>query len=196
MATINRKGEEREEVCTACGRTFIARGHAKYCSDKCRAKARRSRRSETVTTRGWDQLGSYRGCIGCTDFALDAKTCDYLLNNGHCRPCKINEGGGCAVKSRRNRIGCTRNSMRTWSVQDAARLLAEGKTVDEVAQELNANRNSVKEWLIWGDTDKAVRKSIPEPPPEKRHRGRPRKFSDEQFRSAYEQGLTDRQMAE
>lgn len=198
MATINRQGAEREEVCTVCGKKFIARGHAKYCSRKCRdrTKTKAYRVGDTMSALNADYSAKYKGCIGCTDFALSEKTCDYLLNNGHCRPCRINEGGGCAVRSRKNRIGNTRNGMRTWSTQDAARLLAEGKSVRAAARELDANTNSVKEWLAWGDQDKAVRRNCPEPPPEKLPRGQPVKFTDEQFLALYERGMADAEIAE
>lgn len=92
----------------------------------------------------------YDGCIGCVDFARNTLVCDYLLNHQHCRPCRVQTGGGCELYSAIPRLSSDETYLRTWDTAAAARMLAKGADKEEIAAKLGASLNSVKAWIGRG----------------------------------------------
>ena len=134
----------------------------------------------------------YAGCIGCIDFGANCKNCDYLMNNGHCRPCKA-DATGCACYSATIRPeGLTEEEARTWDTKEARRLLKKGEPVEAVAKALGASCNSLQAWMGVGmpkgtvsPTGRVVRK-----------RGSRGIWDEKVFRELYDKGMTDPEVAE
>lgn len=132
------------------------------------------------------------GCVGCIDYGINNRSCDYLLNNGHCRPCKA-DASGCECYSVGERMpGKTEEECRTWDTEEARRLLMNGMAVEEVAKELGASVNSLQAWIVQGMPagvsvayDTEVRNQTPKGV-----------WNEEVYRELYKQGLTDPEAAE
>lgn len=87
----------------------------------------------------------YQGCIGCVDFNDYIKSCDYLGNNSHVRPCPFGPNG-CRLKSRKPRR--KRDIVkRTWDTERARKLLAGGMNRREAAKELDISVNELSRWI-------------------------------------------------
>lgn len=131
-----------------------------------------------------------KGCVGCIDHATNNGSCDYLFNNGHCRPCKADEHG-CALYSKWPRYEDeTEEERRTWDTEEARRLLAEDMPVDEVAAKIGASVNSLQVWIRVG---------MPATPaPKERAAGKRAAkgiWNEEVYRELYAKGLTDPEAA-
>lgn len=109
--TIAKQGVEREEKCVVCGKIFIAKGHAQYCSRECKKTAQKARERAKRDVRGGWFDGSvryanqeyYKGCIGCVDFESSVQCCGYILHYEKRRPCKMRLGCGCELYSKKPR---------------------------------------------------------------------------------------------
>lgn len=88
----------------------------------------------------------FLGCIGCVDFNDYSKFCDYLGNNGRVRPCPAGPKG-CRLKSLGTRK-ITDIEKRTWDTERARKLLAEGMTRKQVAEELGISVNALSSWIF------------------------------------------------
>lgn len=132
------------------------------------------------------------GCVGCVDHTLHNGSCDYLFNNGHCRPCKAVPSGGCELYTVVARPEGTEESRRTWDTEEARRLLAKGMPEDKAALKLNASINSLQVWIRAGMPagTAAPRAS------ETKKRGPKGVWNEEVYRKLYEEGLTDPEAAE
>lgn len=134
------------------------------------------------------ELEYYVGCVGCVDFALNNKSCDYLLNNGHCRPCKADKNG-CELYTKRPRLEDeTEEERRTWDTEKARRLLAGGMPVIKAVDKLGASANSLWVWIKGGMPARTVT--------ERRKRNPKGAWDEEVYRKLYEKGLTDPEAAE
>ena len=77
-------------------------------------------------------------CLRCIYFGLSTRTCDYILIEGHRRPCP--PGDGCTVRRTRKDM-----NMRTpkWDTELGRLLWLEGKSDGEIADELHIPTSSV-----------------------------------------------------
>lgn len=206
--TIIPNGVERDVKCTVCGKTFIARGSAaKYCSQECRLAACREmdrkkyRREHPDGIRVFSRDGTKR-CKGCRHYDTHLAVCDYIGHNGRCRPCAINEGGGCAVYSRRKEPRTFAKGLDKWdwSDEEARALLDSGMTYFEVAEKLGASFVSIEVMLRHGDHG-GHHQNVSYPDAQKQFERREKarieqqkarkRFDEMEYRKLYAEGLND-----
>lgn len=77
-------------------------------------------------------------CLRCIYFGLSTKTCDYILLEGHRRPCP--PGDGCTVRRTRKDLNVRKPK---WDTELGRLLWLEGKSDGEIADELHIPTSSV-----------------------------------------------------
>lgn len=87
-------------------------------------------------------------CEGCVDYIAlgSGKVCDYMLRNGHKRPCP--PAAACTVKSTKPRDQADKRVRRpyTWDVSLGTRLHKEGKNDRQIAEAVGARPEAVRAW--------------------------------------------------
>lgn len=77
-------------------------------------------------------------CVKCIYFGLSTRTCDYILLEGHRRPCP--PGDGCTVRRTRKDLNVRKPK---WDTELGKLLWLEGKDDGEIADELHIPTSSV-----------------------------------------------------
>lgn len=101
-------------------------------------------------------------CLRCIYFGLSTKTCDYILLEGHRRPCPA--GDGCTVRRTRKDLNVRKPK---WDTELGRLLWLEGKCDGEIADELHIPTSSVTSYRRRHWEKELIRKEdAPPGPPE------------------------------
>lgn len=79
----------------------------------------------------WDKHNHNPWCVKCLYYARTTMTCDYILIEGHSRPCP----GGAGCTARRTRKDMIHMKNPKWDTELGQMLWQEGKTDGEIADE-------------------------------------------------------------
>lgn len=152
------------------------------------------------------------GCTGCIDFAVQQRTCDYLLNNGHCRPVPAGKKG-CMLKAKTYAQRARLREKHRWDPAQALELIKGGTPLVKAAEQLGASPNALKAMLAGGSSEgyifgmpwkkrnaeaaaeKQLEVSAQEKVSEPAERSPRRWIREKEFLELYEKGLLDYQVA-
>lgn len=142
-------------------------------------------------------------CVGCIDFAIYHGMCDYLLNQGHCRP--VPRGPkGCVLKARTRAQREKLEEKYRWDPAAAIEMVKNGIPIAEVGKQLHASTNAIKALLVNGDSSgfiagmpwKRLEQKTESRTPDKPKRRPAVWIREKEFLELYNKGLMDHQVAE
>ena len=152
----------------------------------------------------------YQGCVGCITYNAYSRCCDFLDHHGRARPAPCSRKG-CALKAAtysRQKALWQAYIEKTGQIQ---MLLKEGKSVEEIARELDVTGNTVSAISVgnvpedpdgqalqpgikWSSKGLTARRTGEQQPDKRKKVGDWKR--EEEFRALYDEGLTDSQIAE